>query len=339
VITGYSAQRQVLHQLIARSSGLRQDRSLRIDTVDGFQGMERALVLVSTVRADGEVGFLRDPRRANVLLTRAQRGLIVFGNRATLASEKTVWAPWLQWVEQMGALIHLEHLQSFLEGVSCPQHSMKTQSQNNDGNPKTKLKAMVAEFGVPGAEERKNNSSEPLTEKDLRFEELKSILESLRQDQALAFGETKLNDDLLKHAASSVGKKLDKLCEALESLLTGKNRVLLDDPDLNLLVLLKKVWQYGLAFRSRKVLRRMAAALKKACEMSAGGLHLDLFTQLGERSTRVVFHSSDNGVGGDEFADEAISLISYSLVPTGQRYGAYFQQLLFTSEWRSFAVA
>jgi len=212
--------------------------------------------------------------------------------------------------------------------VSCPQHSIKTQSHKNDGSPKKTLKAAVEAFGVPGAEEKSKNSSKPLplAEKDLRFEEVKAILQSLRQDQALAFGETKLNNDLVKHAASSIGTKLSQLCEALERLLTGKNRVLLDDPGL---VILKKIWQYGLASRSREVLRRMAAAIEKACEITAGSLPLDLFTLLGERSTRVAFHSSDNGAGGDELADEAISLISYSLVPTWQHYGAYFQQLLF----------
>lgn len=106
VITGYSAQRRLLRKLIGDLCPEHVE-NLRIDTIDGFQGMERALVLVSAVRANsfGEIGFLRDPRRANVLLTRAQNGMIVFGDRATLACEKTVWAPWLAWVDSMGAMV------------------------------------------------------------------------------------------------------------------------------------------------------------------------------------------------------------------------------------------
>merc|ERR1712048_1151752 len=108
VITGYSAQKELLKHEIARSSWRGHPaRSVRVDTVDGFQGMERDLVLVSTVRSNrhGEVGFLRDARRANVLLTRARRGLIIFGNRLTLIKEEEVWGPWLRWIESCKALV------------------------------------------------------------------------------------------------------------------------------------------------------------------------------------------------------------------------------------------
>merc|ERR1712118_263429 len=97
VITGYSAQRQLLRRMITSPN-------IRVDTVDGFQGMERDLVLVSTVRSNyrGKVGFLSDRRRANVLLTRARRGLIVFGSYLTLSQEKLTWKPWLDWTKQKG---------------------------------------------------------------------------------------------------------------------------------------------------------------------------------------------------------------------------------------------
>jgi len=62
---------------------------LEIKTVDGFQGREKEVVIVSFVRSNksGEVGFLRDLRRLNVSITRAKRKLVLIGDSRTLESE------------------------------------------------------------------------------------------------------------------------------------------------------------------------------------------------------------------------------------------------------------
>jgi len=80
--------------------------------VDGFQGAERDLVLLSTVRtnARSQVGFLRDPRRVNVLLTRARCGLIAFGDASTLEGEADTWRPWLAWLREQNAIIQVKDL-------------------------------------------------------------------------------------------------------------------------------------------------------------------------------------------------------------------------------------
>ncbi|KAG5189006.1 P-loop containing nucleoside triphosphate hydrolase protein [Tribonema minus] len=102
VITPYAAQVRVLRGLL-RHVG----RELEISSVDGFQGREKAAMVVSTVRANsgGSVGFLQDWRRANVALTRAQRGLVVVGHGATLSSESRSWRPWLLWAYDMGIVV------------------------------------------------------------------------------------------------------------------------------------------------------------------------------------------------------------------------------------------
>lgn len=78
VISPYSAQVKLLREKIKPD--------IEIDSVDGFQGREKEVVIVSLVRSnrDGDVGFLADTRRMNVALTRARRKLIVIGDSATI---------------------------------------------------------------------------------------------------------------------------------------------------------------------------------------------------------------------------------------------------------------
>jgi superfamily I DNA and/or RNA helicase len=77
---------------------------LEIDTVDGFQGREKEVVVMGTVRsnANHEIGFLADERRMNVALTRAKRRLIVIGDSATLATNE-FFSDLLGWFETIGA--------------------------------------------------------------------------------------------------------------------------------------------------------------------------------------------------------------------------------------------
>ncbi len=87
VISPYRAQVQYLRHLIRQSEFFKPYRQLiSVNTVDGFQGQERDVILISLVRAndDGQIGFLRDLRRMNVAITRARMKLIILGDASTM---------------------------------------------------------------------------------------------------------------------------------------------------------------------------------------------------------------------------------------------------------------
>lgn len=70
---------------------LKNKTDIEVKTVDGFQGREKEIIIISTVRSNdkGKIGFLSDLRRLNVALTRAKRKLIIIGNKETLKTNPT----------------------------------------------------------------------------------------------------------------------------------------------------------------------------------------------------------------------------------------------------------
>lgn len=88
IISPYRVQTQYIRQRIMSNEFFKPFRSLiTVSTVDGFQGQERDIILISLVRSNehGQIGFLSDLRRMNVAMTRARMKLIIFGNKQTLS--------------------------------------------------------------------------------------------------------------------------------------------------------------------------------------------------------------------------------------------------------------
>ena len=87
IISPYRAQVQYLRSQLKKKEWFKPFRHLiTVNTVDGFQGQERDIVIISLVRSndEGQIGFLRDLRRMNVAITRARMKLIILGDVLTM---------------------------------------------------------------------------------------------------------------------------------------------------------------------------------------------------------------------------------------------------------------
>lgn len=108
IITPYEAQRSYVFTYLERNcsldSSLYQD--LEIASVDSFQGREKDFIVMSCVRSSEDlgIGFLSDPRRLNVSITRAKYGLIIIGN-ARVLSKNQIWCNLLNHFSTEGVLV------------------------------------------------------------------------------------------------------------------------------------------------------------------------------------------------------------------------------------------
>lgn len=104
VIAPYAAQVRLLRDSASRQMPRGMWSNVEIDTIDGFQGREKEVIVISLVRSNAthEIGFLNDRRRMNVALTRARRKLIVVGDSATLGTD-SFYQAFLEYVSQIGA--------------------------------------------------------------------------------------------------------------------------------------------------------------------------------------------------------------------------------------------
>ncbi len=101
IITPYRDQKELLIKMLADG--------VEVNTVDGFQGREKEIIILSLVRSNEEkkIGFLRDERRLNVAITRAKRKLMVVADASTLRSYP-LYRDFINFVKRKGMFIRLE---------------------------------------------------------------------------------------------------------------------------------------------------------------------------------------------------------------------------------------
>nr|XP_043619966.1 uncharacterized protein LOC122591790 [Erigeron canadensis] len=93
VVSPYAAQVVSIQDKIARKYEKLDGFSVKVKSIDGFQGGEEDIIILSTVRSNshGNVGFLFSLQRTNVALTRARHCLWILGNERTLVNSESIW--------------------------------------------------------------------------------------------------------------------------------------------------------------------------------------------------------------------------------------------------------
>lgn len=135
VITPYEGQRAYIVQYMSMNNTLidRKDQYLQVEvtSVDAFQGREKDFIILTCVRANDQqiIGFLSDPRRLNVALTRAKYGLVILGNPRAL-SRNTLWNHLLIHFREKGCLVDgpLDNLQLSMVQLN---HNIKSSQKIN----------------------------------------------------------------------------------------------------------------------------------------------------------------------------------------------------------------
>ncbi|KAK1686410.1 hypothetical protein QYE76_047258 [Lolium multiflorum] len=159
VVSPYKGQVRAIQEKLGKTYEMHSSFTVKVRSVDGFQGAEEDIIIFSTVRSNsaGKVGFLNNLNRTNVALTRAKHSLCLWivGNATTLVSSKTVWRKIVADAKERGcffsanddqdlsgaiikAIIELDEVESLLNmdnlriGGSHPGDSINPKSQSED---------------------------------------------------------------------------------------------------------------------------------------------------------------------------------------------------------------
>ncbi|OWZ67182.1 hypothetical protein AYX14_05793 [Cryptococcus neoformans] len=129
VITPYEGQRSYIASYMQLHGSLKKDlyKEVEVASVDAFQGREKDYIILSCVRSNEHqgIGFLNDPRRLNVALTRAKYGVVILGNPKVL-SKHPLWLYLLSHYKEKGCFVEgpLNNLQPSMVQFSRPKKSL-----------------------------------------------------------------------------------------------------------------------------------------------------------------------------------------------------------------------
>lgn len=141
IITPYKGQRCHIISYLLKNGNLlaSQYREIEVASVDGFQGREKDFIIISCVRSNqtGGIGFLTNPRRLNVTITRARFGLIVIGNARVLSKDQ-LWNNMLNHFKDQDLLMegNWPHLKPCMLKFKAPQKFV-TERRDNTMNQDT----------------------------------------------------------------------------------------------------------------------------------------------------------------------------------------------------------
>ncbi|KAG7997202.1 hypothetical protein I3843_01G200400 [Carya illinoinensis] len=122
IISPYKAQVDTISEKVKKlNTGSNGNLTISVRSVDGFQGGEEDVIIISTVRSNvnGAVGFLSDRQRANVALTRARHCLWIVGNGATLNNSGTVWTELVIDAKRRGCFYNADEDKSLAKAITA----------------------------------------------------------------------------------------------------------------------------------------------------------------------------------------------------------------------------
>ncbi|CAA6673842.1 unnamed protein product [Spirodela intermedia] len=138
VITPYEGQRAYIVNYMSRNGALRQQlyKEIEVASVDSFQGREKDYIILSCVRSNEHqgIGFLNDPRRLNVALTRARYGIVILGNPKVL-SKQPLWNSLLTHYKEHECLVEgpLNNLKQSMVQFQKPKSDRRFHFGNGPG--------------------------------------------------------------------------------------------------------------------------------------------------------------------------------------------------------------
>lgn len=156
VITPYEGQRAYLVQYMQYQGSLHSKlyQEIEIASVDAFQGREKDIIIMSCVRSNEHqgIGFLNDPRRLNVALTRAKYGIIIVGNPKVL-SKQQLWNNLLNFYKEKKVLVEgsLNNLKESMIQFSKPKKIINTFNPGQHFMSTTMFDAKEAMVGRVGS--------------------------------------------------------------------------------------------------------------------------------------------------------------------------------------------
>ncbi|KAF9902528.1 DEAD-box type RNA helicase [Linnemannia zychae] len=132
VISPYKQQVRTLKDFFQRAFDKTILEAVDFNTVDGFQGQEKDIIIFSCVRAstNGSVGFLSDIRRMNVALTRARSSLFILGNADTLRRKK-IWGNLVRDAEERGFFTKVERGVFGPRGATAPKNILQPRASSD----------------------------------------------------------------------------------------------------------------------------------------------------------------------------------------------------------------
>ena len=169
IITLYNAQKFRLIEEFAKD---KRYIDLKISSIDGFQGMEKDYIIISTVRSNdlGMLGFAKNQKRVNVALTRARKGLILVGNCKCFSKRPNIWRDFISFYYSKKLIVKGDL--SDLETVEKEEILLKAENEiENDDN----------EFREALVEMRYNQNAAPII--NYKIKEKKIINENNNKNE------------------------------------------------------------------------------------------------------------------------------------------------------------